>query len=339
MTNNRTILEVKALGLSLREGKTTRPLLEDVSFRLEAGEVLGLAGESGSGKSILALSLMQLLPRQIVVSSGEILWHGRNLLDLTDREKDQVRGKQIAMIYQDALTSLNPLFTIGNQLREAARAHEKLSREEANHKCIQLLRRVGMPQAQEVMKLYPHSLSGGMRQRAMIAMTIAEEPELIIADEATTALDVTVQAQIMSLLADLVKESHMSMIMISHDLGLVAQMAHRIMILYAGQVLETGNLATIFGRPAHPYTRALLRSVPSITDPDDHELFAIPGVVPQRYGAMSGCRFANRCALAETTCFDHYQVMRDLEPGHEVRCWKAQASEQSEGSFRQGGKS
>lgn len=327
MPTKNAILEVKSLELTFSSDFGESTYLKDVSFNVYPGEILGIVGESGSGKSITSLAIMGLLPKNGRISAGEILFRGQNLAGMRRREIDRIRGNKLTMIFQDALTSLNPVFTIGNQVQEAVRAHRKLTRREAYDEALRLLERVGLPRPAKVMRQYPHTLSGGMRQRVMIAMAIAGKPDLIIADEPTTALDVTVQAQIMALLKSLAKEENCAVVLITHDIGLIAQMADRVLVMYAGQAMESCDLKTVFEDPRHPYTMALLRSVPSITDNADRQLRSIRGVVPAHYSEISGCRFADRCEFTRPSCIRNEQRMSELSGNHHVRCERAAAGD------------
>ena len=292
------ILEVKGLDIVFRNGRKDIQCTEDVSFQVQPGEILCIVGESGCGKSITALSILGLLSRHGRVKKGEILFKGKNLLELNEKQLDQVRGREIAMIFQDIMYSLNPVFTIGNQLVEGVRRHLGMDKEAAKAYAISLLEKTGIPDAPGVMRKYPHMLSGGMRQRVMIAMALSCKPSLLIADEPTTALDVTIQLQIMQLLRQLRDETGMAILLITHDIGVVAEMADRVLVMYAGQVVEEAPVETLLTAPAHPYTQALLRSVPDLRDDPDRRLYAIPGAVPENYHTMQGCRFASRCPHA-----------------------------------------
>lgn len=276
--------------------------VDHVSFHIDPGEVVCIVGESGCGKSVTSLSIMGLLGKGGAVIDGSVLFDDKNLLAMTEKEFDQIRGNQISMIFQDPLTSLNPVFTVGSQITESIRVHLHLPKDEARKRAVGLLEKVGMPDPQGVMKKYPHTLSGGMRQRAMIAMALCCNPRLLIADEPTTALDVTIQAQIMALLKKLQEETGMSMILITHDIGLVANMADRVLVMYAGQIIEQAKASELFKSPRHPYTRALLETVPTIRDDADRKLFSIPGIVPENYDHIKGCRFADRCAYRRPEC-------------------------------------
>lgn len=293
--------------------------VDHVSFHIDPGEVVCIVGESGCGKSVTSLSIMGLLGKGGAVIDGSVLFDDINLLAMTEKEFDQIRGNQISMIFQDPLTSLNPVFTVGSQITESIRVHLHLPKDEARKRAVGLLEKVGMPDPQGVMKKYPHTLSGGMRQRAMIAMALCCNPRLLIADEPTTALDVTIQAQIMALLKKLQEETGMSMILITHDIGLVANMADRVLVMYAGQIIEQAKASELFKSPRHPYTRALLETVPTIKDDADRKLFSIPGIVPENYDHIKGCRFADRCAYRRPEC-EKPQEEYPFGQGHTARC-------------------
>lgn len=313
------LLEVKGLTTAFTGdyGKTVS--VDHVSFHVDEGEVVCIVGESGCGKSVTSLSIMGLLGRGGAVIDGSVLFDGKELLSMTEKELDQVRGNQLTMIFQDPLTSLNPVFTIGSQMMESIRIHMHLSKTEAAKRAESLLARVGMPDPHSIMKKYPHTLSGGMRQRVMIAMALSCNPKLLIADEPTTALDVTIQAQIMKLLRDLQRETGMAMILITHDIGLVANMADRVLVMYAGQIIEQAPSGVLFGHPAHPYTSALLDTVPTIRDDADRQLVSIPGIVPENYDAIPGCRFADRCPCVCEKCTQP-QTDYTFGPGHTAKC-------------------
>lgn len=313
------LLEVENLTTVFQGDYGTSTAVDHVSFHVDKGEVVCIVGESGCGKSVTSLSIMGLLARGGSVKGGTVLFDGQNLLFLTEKELDRIRGNQMTMIFQDPLTSLNPVFTVGNQITESIRTHLKLSKEEAAVRAEELLEKVGMPDAKSAMKKYPHTLSGGMRQRAMIAMALSCNPKLLIADEPTTALDVTIQAQIMKLLRELQQENGMSIILITHDIGLVAHMADRVIVMYAGQTIEEAPVNEIFKTPRHPYTKALLDTVPTIRDTKDRELVAIPGMVPENYDNMIGCRFAPRCKYRRPEC-DNPQKDYEFGSGHTAKC-------------------
>ncbi len=313
------LLEVENLTTVFQGDYGTSTAVDHVSFHVDKGEVVCIVGESGCGKSVTSLSIMGLLARGGSVKGGTVLFDGQNLLFLTEKELDRIRGNQMTMIFQDPLTSLNPVFTVGNQITESIRTHLKLSKEEAAVRAEELLEKVGMPDAKSAMKKYPHTLSGGMRQRVMIAMALSCNPKLLIADEPTTALDVTIQAQIMKLLRELQQENGMSIILITHDIGLVAHMADRVIVMYAGQMIEEAPVNEIFKMPRHPYTKALLDTVPTIRDTKDRELVAIPGMVPENYDNMIGCRFAPRCKYRRPEC-DNPQKDYEFGSGHTAKC-------------------
>ena len=317
------LLEVQGLTTSFSADYGETVSVDHISFYVDEGETVCIVGESGCGKSVTSLSIMGLLGRGGAVTDGSVLFDGKNLLDLSEKELDEIRGNRMSMIFQDPLTSLNPVFTIGNQITESIRTHMHLDKQEAAARAEKILSQVGMPDAHAAMKKYPHTLSGGMRQRAMIAMALCCNPALLIADEPTTALDVTIQAQIMSLLKKLKKEIGMSLILITHDIGLVASMADRVLVMYAGQIIEEAPVKELFASPHHPYTRALLATVPSIYDGPDRELVSIPGIVPENYDSITGCRFADRCEFRRPEC-DRPQEDRAAGEGRRVRCarWK-----------------
>lgn len=313
------LLEVRGLTTTFKGDYGKNISVDHIDFSVDKGEVVCVVGESGCGKSVTFLSVMGLLGRGGNVTEGEVLFEGKNLLAMTEKELDTVRGDHMTMIFQDPLTSLNPVFTVGNQITESIRTHMKLSRKEAEKRAVGLLEKVGMPDAEAVMKQYPHTLSGGMRQRVMIAMALSCDPKLLIADEPTTALDVTIQAQIMKLLKKLQQENQMAMVLITHDMGVVAKMADRVLVMYAGQIIEEGPVMEIFKNPKHPYTRALLDTIPTIHDDENRKLVSIPGMVPENYDDISGCRFAPRCAYRKAEC-DKPQADYDFSDGHTAKC-------------------
>lgn len=320
------ILEVTDLEVTFSGDGGKSISVDHVSFYVDPGEVVCIVGESGCGKSVTSLSVMGLLGRGGKVTSGRVLFEGRNLLDMPEKELDHIRGDRLTMIFQDPLTSLNPVFTIGNQMTESIRVHMGLGKEEAAARALTLLKKVGLPDADAVMRRYPHLLSGGMRQRVMIAMALSCSPSLLIADEPTTALDVTIQAQIMELILELKEELGMSVLLITHDMGLVAQMADRVLVMYAGQMIEQARVLELFDHPAHPYTRALLRSVPGIRDGKERVLESIEGMVPEQYDAITGCRFADRCPYRADKCGEPQDEI-NIRNGHTVRCRRAEEAE------------
>ena len=318
-----SLLTVEGLSVAFRGEGGESTYVDGVGFAVDAGETVCIVGESGCGKSVTVLSMMGLLGDNGRVTAGEVRFDGQNLLALTPAALDKVRGNTLTMIFQDAMSSLNPVLTIGRQLTEAIHAHQRLTQPEAHARAVALLGRVGLSEPERLMRKYPHTLSGGMRQRVMIAMALCCSPKLLIADEPTTALDVTIQAQIMRLLADLKREFSMALLLITHDMGLVAEMADRVLVMYAGQVVEEADVNTLFAHPRHPYTQALLRSVPSIRDGAGRRLNAILGVVPEQYEQLGGCRFFGRCEQAVPACEHMPQPLKPLGGGACARCWLA----------------
>lgn len=293
----------------------------DLSFSIKQGEILGFVGESGCGKSVAAQSILRLFDEKTVHYKGEIKFNGSNLLTMSPAQIQKVRGNDIAMIFQDPLSSLNPVYTIGNQIIETIRAHQTISKKEARVRSIELLRLVGIPIPEERIKDYPHQLSGGMRQRAMIAMALACEPKLLIADEPTTALDVTTQAQTLELILEINKKLNMSVMLITHDLGVVAEVCDRVVIMYLGQVVEVATKEELFRQPKHPYTKALMNSIPRLNSNKQEKLFSIKGSVPTLGNIPTGCRFSNRCPLAIERCKESEPPLLSVGGGRDVRCW------------------
>jgi oligopeptide/dipeptide ABC transporter ATP-binding protein len=316
------LLSVDDLAVSFRTEEGSVRALDGVSFQVPRGKTVGLVGESGSGKSVTSLAIMGLLPRPpAILEAGSIRFSGRDLTRLDDRAMREVRGRHIGMIFQEPMTSLNPVFTVGFQLIEAVTAHRKLSRAEARARAIALLERVGIPAAKDRIDAYPHQLSGGMRQRVMIAIALAGEPELLIADEPTTALDVTIQAQILELLADLQRDLGMSVLLITHDLGVVAEHVHDVVVMYAGKIVERAPTSALINTPLHPYTRGLLESVPSYAGNRGlARLPTIPGTVPDLSRLPAGCRFADRCARVQDDCRVEQPPLIPFEPLRSAAC-------------------
>jgi peptide/nickel transport system ATP-binding protein len=317
------LLDVKNLRVDLPTERGLLHAVRGIDFQVRRGEMLCLVGESGCGKSMTSLALMGLLPRKAQRSADHIRFAGQDLQQLKEREMARLRGARIAMIFQEPMTSLNPSYTLGDQLCEALRAHRKVSAAQARERAVYLLERAGVPQAAERLGQYPHQLSGGLRQRVMIAMALMCEPELIIADEPTTALDVTIQAQILRLIRELQQEFGTAVVFITHDLGVVARIADRVAVMYAGQIVETAPVAELFARPTHPYTRGLLGCIPvrGKTLPGSR-LQSIPGVVPSLIGPVEGCAFANRCPQAQALC-QQTPLNVPLNQRHAVRCVSA----------------
>lgn len=300
------------------------PAVNDVSFSVQSGETLGLVGESGCGKSVTALSILGLIPKRLGrVDSGQILYGGRNLLELSDAEMRQVRGGEIAMVFQEPMTALNPVLTIGQQITETLLLHENLSRREARSRAIEMLRLVHIAEPERQIDNYPHMLSGGMRQRAMIAMALSCNPKVLVADEPTTALDVTIQAQILELMQELQERLGTSIIMITHDLGVIAEMADRVAVMYAGRKVEEADVISLFEDPRHPYTQGLLKAIPRLDDArgSGQRLHAIEGTVPALTELPPGCAFAPRCPLANDTCRAKVPPLLPVDDVHFVACW------------------
>ena len=316
------LLEIKNLETAFRIKDDYFNAVDKVSLDLYKNEVLAIVGESGCGKSTLVTTIMRLHNENLTKSTGEIIFNGKNILDLTEDEMNKIRTKDIGMIFQDPLSSLNPLHRIGKQIEEALIYHTELSSEERQKRVIELLTQVGIPNPQRCAKQYPHELSGGMRQRVMIAMAMSCKPSVLIADEPTTALDVTIQAQILDLIKGLQAEMHAGIILITHDLGVVAEMADRVAVLYAGEVVEIGTAEQIFKNPKHPYTRSLLRSIPQLDDEDaSDDLYVIQGMVPSlKTLDRQGCRFADRISWLKDEEHEHNPTLHEVEEGHHVRC-------------------
>jgi len=315
------ILEIKDLHVSFNTYAGEVQAVRGVSFDLKKGESLAIVGESGSGKSVTSQAIMKLIPSPPgVYKKGEILFEGKNLIDLTDKEMEDVRGHLVGMIFQDPMTSLNPTMTVGKQISEGLIKHQGLSKSEAMERAVEMLRLVGIPNPEVRVKQYPHEFSGGMRQRVMIAIALSCNPKLLIADEPTTALDVTIQAQILDLMKDLQTKLDTSIIIITHDLGVVADIAQRVIVMYAGQVVETGTIDDIFYNPQHPYTWGLLRSVPRL-DSKGQRLESIDGTPPDLLDPPKGCPFYPRCQYAMEVCVNHFPDETEISPEHKVYCW------------------
>lgn len=326
------LLEVKNLETAFGIDGTYYNAVDHVSFKVKPRQIVGVVGESGCGKSVMSLSIMQLLPKGIgKIQSGEILFDGISLEKMSESQINKIRGKDISMIFQEPMTSLNPVFSIGYQLQEVLFNHTKISKREARQKSIALLKSVGISRPEKIVDEYPHQLSGGMRQRVMIAMAIACQPKLLIADEPTTALDVTVQAQILELLKSIQEVNDMSVILITHDLGVVAEMCDEVIVMYAGKIVEQTDVDTLFYNPKHPYTTLLLGAIPKM-DQSEERLSSIHGIVPSLTNMpKTGCRFANRCPQVLPECQTVTPVLEEVEHGHEVACLLYQTSKSSGG--------
>lgn len=312
------LLDVKNLHTSFFTHLGEVQAIRDVSFGLDKGEIIGIVGESGSGKSVTSLSIMGLLAYPGRVKKGEILFNGEDLLKKKKSEMRKIQGDHIAMIFQDPMTSLNPLFKIGDQITEAILTHHKIKKEDAKKRALEMLKLVGIPSPEKRFHSYPHEFSGGMRQRAMIAMALSCEPELLIADEPTTALDVTIQAQVLHMMAQLKEQFHTTMILITHDLGVVAQVCNKVAIMYAGEIVESGTLRDIFLSPQHPYTNGLFRSLPSVNAA--RRLQPIAGLMPDPMNLPEGCKFHTRCPYATDACRSAVPASVEVSPGHFVKC-------------------
>ncbi|HPT84153.1 MAG TPA: ABC transporter ATP-binding protein [Limnochordia bacterium] len=324
--------------LSVRDLKTyfytddgVVPAVDGVSFELERGGTLGIVGESGCGKSVTSLTIMGLIPQPPgKIEGGVIEFEGRDLLKLSEAEMRHIRGNEISMIFQEPMTSLNPVFTVGNQIMEAIMLHQNASKTEAREKAIEMLRLVGIPSPEKRIDDYPHQMSGGMRQRVMIAMALSCNPKLLIADEPTTALDVTIQAQILDLMRELQRELGTAIMMITHDLGVIAELVDKVVVMYTGRIVEAADTYTIFKNPKHPYTIGLLASIPRL-DSDGSRLQAIPGTVPTPGNFPKGCGFHPRCAFARDLCTRTSPPSFDLGNGHQVACWRVVDYDESAG--------
>ena len=317
------LLEVKNLVTQFKVDKNKLiSAVDNSSFDLQNGETLAIVGESGSGKSVTALSIMGLVPNPPGhIAGGEIVFEGRDLLKLSKGEMRSIRGNRISMIFQEPMTSLNPVYTIGQQITESIRLHMHLSRKDAEARAVELLRKVQIPDAEKRLNTYPHQLSGGMRQRVMICMALSGAPKLLIADEPTTALDVTIQAQILDLIRSLRKSEGTSVLFITHDLGVVAEIAQRAIVMYAGSIMEMGKVSEMFRSPRHPYTRGLLGAIPKLATPHGQELYTIPGIVPDLSMLPKGCVFSTRCEHCTEICKQKRPPLRETEDGRRVRCF------------------
>lgn len=317
------ILEVRNLTTSFRTDRGYLKAIDGVSFDVYRGEILGIVGESGCGKSVTSQSIMRLYDEKYVARyEGSVLLEGKNLFDLPYKRMQDVRGASVSMIFQDALSSLNPVLRVSDQIMEPLRIHQHLGKSEARERALEMLRLVGIPAPEKRMDQYPHELSGGMRQRVMIAIALACRPRLLIADEPTTALDVTIQAQIMDLIVSLNKQLDMGVMLITHDLAVVAQTCSRVVVMYLGQIVEEADVLSLFDHPAHPYTVGLMNSIPKMDGDRSKRLYMIEGMVPLLNQIPTGCRFAPRCPYADERCRKQMPELREVAPGQKVRCWK-----------------
>jgi oligopeptide/dipeptide ABC transporter ATP-binding protein len=330
MDERESLLSVEDLRVQFWTSRGTVYAVNGISFDIAPGETLGIVGESGCGKSVTSLALLGILARAGRVTSGHAMFGGRDLLRLSDRQLRRIRGREIAMIFQDPMTSLNPVLTIGRQIREALETHFDMERKDAERRAAELLDRVGIPSADARVRDYPHQFSGGMRQRAMIAMALACRPKLLIADEPTTALDVTIQAQILNLLRELVAEENAALILITHDLGVVAGMCERVNVMYAGMFMETGSAEQLFGSPRHPYTLGLLQSVPRLDATRRGRLQPIEGAPRNMLSAPAACPFQPRCRYEVAESRREVPPLVEIEPGHKVACFNPVAADEWE---------
>lgn len=320
------ILEVKDLQTHFFTDRGVVKAVDGVSFNVESGKTLCIVGESGCGKSVTSMSVMRLVSQPGKIVGGNINFLGTDIKTISEDDMRKIRGNEISMIFQEPMTSLNPVFTIGFQIMEVLMLHQKLTPENAKKKAIDMLQLVGIPRAEKIVDEYPHQLSGGMRQRVMIAMALACEPKVLIADEPTTALDVTIQAQILDLMNDLKRKTDTGIMMITHDLGVVAEMADYVVVMYSGKVVEEGDVKTIFANPVHPYTQGLLASIPKLTE-ETEVLESIDGSVPNPLKLPEGCYFAPRCKFAGERCKKELPQLKDIGNGHKTRCFVAQGEE------------
>jgi oligopeptide transport system ATP-binding protein len=320
------LLEIKGIKTHFFTQDGVVKAVDDVTFAIGHGQTLGVVGESGCGKSITALSVMRLIERPGRIVAGEILLNGENLLDKRDADMRDIRGDQVSMIFQEPMTSLNPVYTCGDQIAEAVQQHTAVSRREAWDRAVEMLRVVGIPDAKRRSREHPHQLSGGMRQRVMIAMALSTDPDMLIADEPTTALDVTIQAQILEVMRDMRAKNRMAIMLITHDLGVVAEMADEVVVMYAGKVVERADVRTVFGSPHHPYTKGLLLSIPRL-DERRERLEVIKGTVPSPLNLPTGCLFKRRCPYRMRVC-DTAPPYQEVQPSHFSRCWLTPAGEE-----------
>ncbi|WP_419877791.1 ABC transporter ATP-binding protein [Brevibacillus centrosporus] len=314
----RKLLEIKGLKTYFYTDEGVVAAVDGVDISIRAGETVGIVGESGSGKSVTSLTAMRLTPGKVV--EGSITFDGKDILGLSEEEMREIRGNEMAMIFQEPMTSLNPVFTIGDQIGEAVRIHRNYSKAQARARAVEMLKLVGIPRAEQIVDEYPHRLSGGMRQRVMIAMAMACDPKLLIADEPTTALDVTIQAQILDLMSELKSSKGTAILLITHDLGVVAEMCDRVVVMYDGKVVEESDVVTLFTHPRHPYTQGLMKSMPTL-ESEEKRLYSIKGSVPAQGSLRIGCSFAPRCEHAMAICREQSPLLQEIELGHFSRCF------------------
>lgn len=331
MTSEQNLLQIRNLTTAFHGEHGWINAVEDVNLTVKPREIVAIVGESGSGKTVTCLSVIHLVAgKKLFRSTGSIRFGGQELIGASDSTMNHLRGGEIGMVFQEPMTSLNPVLTVGRQIDETLCAHTKLDRAARKARTLELLRLVGIPEPEKRMRCYPFELSGGMKQRVMIAMALCCNPKLLIADEPTTALDVTIQAQILMLLRDLRRKLEMSIVLVSHDLGVVANFADRVVVMYAGKVVEEGDTADVIAHPAHPYTRGLIDSIPRLTQPREEALHVIPGNIPDLREMPAGCRFAPRCDRACARCRQEQPEMRPVAAGHSARCFQIPRSEEGE---------
>ncbi|MGW8114363.1 ABC transporter ATP-binding protein [Caproicibacterium sp. NSD3] len=323
------LLEVKNLVTEFHMKRGTVKAVNNISYQVDQGEILAIVGESGSGKSVSSLSIMGLIRSPGEIAAGEIIYNGQDLLKLSQKEMQKIRGDKISMIFQEPMTSLNPVYRVGDQITESILTHMKISKEEAKKRAIKMLETVGIPSPADRFNDYPHQMSGGMRQRVMIAMALSCDPELLIADEPTTALDVTIQAQILDLLKQMRDKFHMAVLLITHDLGVVAETADRVLVMYCGQVVEEADVKELFEKPLHPYTLGLLKSIPRLEDESKEPLYMIKGMVPNPLHMPSGCPFSDRCERCMERCRKEMPELQEMN-GHKVRCFLYDQKEEAQ---------
>lgn len=317
------VLQIKDLKTHFNTEDGLVTAVEGVSFEINAGEIVGVVGESGCGKSVTAQSILRLFDEKFTVKyEGEVIFNGENLLDAPLSRMQNIRGNEVSMIFQDPLTSLNPVFTVGYQIAETIMLHQRVSKKKAYEMSVEMLRLTGIPSPEKRVFEYPHELSGGMRQRVMIAIALSCQPKLLIADEPTTALDVTIQAQILQLILELNNKFETSIMFITHDLGVVAELCSRVLVMYLGQIVEESDIDTLFTRPLHPYTKGLIKSIPQLDGDKNKELHVIKGIIPSIKERPRGCRFANRCTYVQGICYERNPEIEIVTTGHRVRCWR-----------------
>lgn len=317
------LLKIRDLETSFFTKEGEVKAVRKVNFSLNEGEIIGIVGESGSGKSVTSMSIMRLIKEPGKIKSGDIIFKGKNLLEKSNKEIMNIRGNDIAMIFQDPMTSLNPVYTIGEQMIDVLKKHKKLNKKLARKKSIEMLSLVGIPSPEKRIDCYSHEFSGGMRQRAMIAMALSCEPDLLIADEPTTALDVTIQAQILDLMRNLNRKTNTSIILITHDLGIVAELCSKVIVMYGGMIMEEGSTRDIFYNPKHPYTKSLLKSIPRLEQGKNQKLIPIKGVPFNLLNPHEGCPFSDRCSYSEKICTEKCPSYKNIHEKHKVMCWKA----------------